>query len=65
MPEVSLRSDHADDGLSSQAFAAAAGKSYAMPRPPGLSVGQPWFLPQCGAGPNSINPADDPENPNR
>jgi virulence factor Mce-like protein len=38
------------------------GLQYAMPRPPGLNVGQPWFLPQCGAGPDSLNPKDDPEN---
>jgi virulence factor Mce-like protein len=38
------------------------GLHYAMPRPPGLNVGQPWFLPQCGAGPNSLNPNADPEN---
>jgi phospholipid/cholesterol/gamma-HCH transport system substrate-binding protein len=33
----------------------------AFPRPPGEAAGQPWFQPQCGAGPNSLNPADDPE----
>ena len=38
------------------------GMHYAMPRPPGLNVGQPWFLPQCGAGPNALNPHADPEN---
>jgi ABC-type transporter Mla subunit MlaD len=65
MPEVSLGSDHANVGMSTQAFVAASGKAYAEPRPPGLSVGQPWYLPQCGAGPNSTNPADDPENPNK
>jgi hypothetical protein len=37
------------------------GLRYAMPRPPGMNVGQPWFLPQCGAGPNSLNPQLDPE----
>lgn len=36
---------------------------YAMPRPPGLSVGQPWFQPQCGAGPDSLDPSKDPERP--
>ena len=34
---------------------------YAMPRPPGLNAGQPWFQPQCGAGPESLDPAKDPE----
>jgi hypothetical protein len=35
--------------------------SYAMPRPPGLNAGQPWFLPQCGAGRDAVDPAKDPE----
>jgi virulence factor Mce-like protein len=39
----------------------AGGIQYAMPRPPGLNAGHPWFLPQCGAGPNALNAADDPE----
>jgi hypothetical protein len=34
---------------------------YAMPRPPGLNAGQPWFQPQCGAGPDALDPAKDPE----
>jgi ABC-type transporter Mla subunit MlaD len=32
---------------------------YAFPRPPGWNVGQPWFQPQCAAGPAGLNPADD------
>jgi hypothetical protein len=35
--------------------------TYAMPRPPGLNAGQPWLLPQCGAGPDALNSAKDPE----
>jgi ABC-type transporter Mla subunit MlaD len=63
MPQASATSLHTiPPGFSTQAFVNATGKQYAEPRPPGLSVGQPWFLPQCGAGPNSLNPADDPEN---
>jgi virulence factor Mce-like protein len=47
---------------SAQAVAGSAGQfTYAFPRPPGLNAGHPWFLPQCGAGPNSLNPAADPE----
>jgi virulence factor Mce-like protein len=65
MPEVSLAADHATVGLSTSAFATLAGKQYAQPRPPGLSVGAPWYLPQCGVGPESTNPADDPVNPNK
>jgi ABC-type transporter Mla subunit MlaD len=34
---------------------------YAMPRPPGLDTGTPWFLPKCGAGPDALNAAKDPE----
>lgn len=40
---------------------------YAMPRPPGLNAsqgigsGRPTFLPQCGAGPESLDPSKDPE----
>lgn len=34
---------------------------YAFPRPPGLNAGKPWFLPQCGAGPDALDPAKDPE----
>jgi hypothetical protein len=37
------------------------GIHYAMPRPPGLNAGQPWYLPQCGAGPDSLTPSKDPE----
>lgn len=40
----------------------SGGLRYAMPRPPGLNAGQPWFLPQCGAGPSSLDPNADPEN---
>lgn len=34
---------------------------YAMPRPPGLNAGKPWFQPQCDAGPDSLDPSKDPE----
>jgi phospholipid/cholesterol/gamma-HCH transport system substrate-binding protein len=47
---------------SAQAIASSHGQlTYAFPRPPGLNAGKPWFQPQCGAGPDSLNPADDPE----
>jgi virulence factor Mce-like protein len=39
--------------------------NYAMPRPPGLNAGQPWFQPQCGAGPDSIDASKDPEGAGR
>jgi ABC-type transporter Mla subunit MlaD len=33
----------------------------AFPRPPGYMADQSWFQPQCGAGPDAINPSKDPE----
>ena len=39
----------------------AALTEYAFPRPPGRNAGQPWFLPQCGVGPDSLDPSKDPE----
>lgn len=37
------------------------GLRYGFPRPPGDSAGQPWFLPECGAGRDAINPFKDYE----
>jgi ABC-type transporter Mla subunit MlaD len=37
------------------------GITYGFPRPPGELAGQPWFQPQCGVTPASLNPADDRE----
>jgi hypothetical protein len=37
------------------------GLRYGFPRPPGYNAGQPWFLPQCGAGPAALDPTKDPE----
>jgi phospholipid/cholesterol/gamma-HCH transport system substrate-binding protein len=37
------------------------GLTYGFPRPPGTLAGQPWFQPQCGAGPTALNPAYDQE----
>lgn len=34
---------------------------YAFPRPPGHNAGQPWFLPECGAGRDALDPSKDPE----
>lgn len=34
---------------------------YQFPRPPGYDAGQPWFQPQCGAGPSALDPNLDPE----
>jgi len=41
----------------------ALGKKYAMPRPPGLGVERPWFLPQCGVTQAALDPTKDPEHP--
>jgi phospholipid/cholesterol/gamma-HCH transport system substrate-binding protein len=37
------------------------GLDYAFPRPPGQSSGQPWFLPECNLGPETLDPTKDPE----
>jgi phospholipid/cholesterol/gamma-HCH transport system substrate-binding protein len=34
---------------------------YAFPRPPGMNVGNPWFLPACGITRDALDPAKDPE----
>jgi ABC-type transporter Mla subunit MlaD len=34
---------------------------YGFPRPPGALAGQPWFQPQCGVGPESLDPSKDKE----
>jgi hypothetical protein len=47
--------------LNSAQFAAISGKKYAMPRPPGLMAGQPWFIPQCGITKDALDPSKDPE----
>lgn len=46
---------------SAQAKAQNPGLAYAFPQPPGLSADQPWFLPECGIGPEVMDPAKDPE----
>jgi ABC-type transporter Mla subunit MlaD len=44
-----------------QAASMFPGLRMGFPRPPGNAAGQPWFQPQCGAGPDSINPFKDRE----
>jgi phospholipid/cholesterol/gamma-HCH transport system substrate-binding protein len=34
---------------------------YGFPRPPGFVANQPWFQPQCNLGPETLDPAKDPE----
>lgn len=47
-----------DPGTAAKLF---PGLRYGFPRPPGYLAGQPWFLPECGAGPDAIDPTKDPE----
>lgn len=44
-----------------EAAATFPGFSYAFPRPPGFNVGKPWFIPECGVGPEAVDPSQDPE----
>lgn len=46
---------------SADIVASNPGVSYAFPRPPGLNEGQPWFIPECGVGPESLDATQDPE----
>lgn len=34
---------------------------YGFPTPPGTNVDQPWFIPECGYGPEGLDPTRDPE----
>jgi ABC-type transporter Mla subunit MlaD len=34
---------------------------YAFPAPPGWLANQPWFIPQCGLGPDTVDVNKDPE----
>jgi ABC-type transporter Mla subunit MlaD len=64
MPQASLASLHSYPApIDSELFTRLSGKKYALPRPPGLTTGQPWFQPECGAGPESVDPSKDPEKP--
>jgi len=47
--------------LSPEQFTKLVGKQYAAVRPPGLSVGQPWFLPECNVTKDGLDPAKDSE----
>ncbi|MBA2348571.1 MAG: hypothetical protein H0V81_09785 [Solirubrobacterales bacterium] len=37
------------------------GLEYGFPRPPGQLAAQPWFQPQCGVGPEVLDPSKDQE----
>ncbi len=44
-----------------EAAATFPGLEYGFPRPPGGLADQPWFLPECGLGPDIVDPAQDKE----
>jgi virulence factor Mce-like protein len=46
---------------SAEAVRRFPGLRYAFPRPPGYDAGQPWFLPECHAGKDALDPSKDPE----
>lgn len=37
------------------------GQEYAFPRPPGQNVAKPWFIEECGVGPEALDASQDPE----
>lgn len=46
--------------VTSKQWTQLTGEKYALIRPPGLASGTPWYQPQCGAGPEVLDPANDP-----
>lgn len=44
-----------------QAAAQFPGLRYGFPRPPGYLADQPWYLPECGAGADAVDPSKDQE----
>ncbi len=62
-PQVNLYApSNAQTDDSAQLARTQSGLSFAFPVPPGEAAGQPWFIPACGEGPNTLNANDDPEN---
>lgn len=52
---------NAEPQTAAQVVAANPGIEYAFPRPPGQLAAQPWFLPECGAGKDALDPTKDQE----
>jgi hypothetical protein len=46
---------------SAEALKLFPGTVYGFPRPPGQAAGQPWFQPQCGVGPDTLDATKDGE----
>ena len=47
--------------ITSAQYTKLTGQKYALVRPPGYNAGQPWMLPECGAGPDGLDATKDPE----
>ncbi|WP_320671806.1 MlaD family protein [Patulibacter defluvii] len=61
-PQASTATVHAwPSVITPELFTKIGLKKYAYPRPPGLTADQPWFIPECGVGPESLDPSKDPE----
>jgi hypothetical protein len=54
---TSLTSTPADPAT----FTKLTGQNYALVHPPGYNAGKPWFIPECGATADYLDPAKDPE----
>jgi len=50
----------APQAMTSELFASATGSGYGLVRPPGYLAGKPWFIPECGYGPEGLDPSKDP-----
>lgn len=47
--------------VDSATYTRLTGQRYALVRPPGYNAGKPWYMPECGAGPEGLDPSKDPE----
>jgi len=47
--------------ITSAQYTKLTGQKYALVRPPGYNAGQPWMLPDCGAGADGLDATKDPE----
>jgi hypothetical protein len=63
LPFLSARTLHTyPPDISTEALARLTGTKFNFPRAPGSDVDQPHYLPECGVGPESLDPSKDPEN---
>ncbi|MGE4425386.1 MAG: MlaD family protein [Solirubrobacteraceae bacterium] len=62
LPQVILGAATTNQGFTpAQALQVFPGMTYSFPNPPGWNAGQPWLLPECGAGKAAITAGEDPE----